>query len=345
VTKFQMAIQKKPQACPPIWFMRQAGRYHKHYQKIRAKHDFVEMCKNPELAAEVAMGPIDDFDFDVAILFSDLLFPLEALGMKLYYDPGPKFESALTEKDLEGLKSVPEALENLQFQKEAMHITRQKLPAEKSLVGFIGGPWTLFNYAVSKSDETRPPFYATNAIAAKNHLLFFEKFLEVITPLLAENIFLQLEGGADVVMIFDPAAGQLSPSLFAHYVAPTIGRLAKEFAGQVAYYSKETQAAHVVPALSDLHDLAGLGVDHRWSLADLLKTPHSGFTQGNFDQALLFAEPSELKKRIHEYAVPMLNLDPKDRAGWVCGLGHGVLPQTPEENVRTFIKTIRQLFK
>ena len=93
--KFQNALKRIPQAVPPVWMMRQAGRYHKHYQALKEKHDFMTLCKEPELAAQVAMGPIEDFDFDVSILFSDLLFPLEALGMHLEYAPGPKFSKNL----------------------------------------------------------------------------------------------------------------------------------------------------------------------------------------------------------------------------------------------------------
>src|SRR3954468_10410639 len=98
--KFQNSLKRVPQATPPIWFMRQAGRYHQHYQALRAKHSFMELCKVPELAAEVAMGPIQDFDFDVAILFSDLLFPLEAMGMGLHYDPVPRLEWQLDESNI-----------------------------------------------------------------------------------------------------------------------------------------------------------------------------------------------------------------------------------------------------
>ena len=101
--KFRNAIKNIPQKVPPIWFMRQAGRYHSHYQNLRKKHSFVQLCKTPELAAEVAMGPINDFDYDVAILFSDILFPLESLGLKLDYAPGPVFNRFLNENDV----SVP----------------------------------------------------------------------------------------------------------------------------------------------------------------------------------------------------------------------------------------------
>ena len=93
--RFRKALQGEPQKIPPIWFMRQAGRYHRHYQSLRKVHSFKELCKNPKLAAQVALGPIEDFDFDVAILFSDILFPLEALGMGLEYNPGPRLSFRL----------------------------------------------------------------------------------------------------------------------------------------------------------------------------------------------------------------------------------------------------------
>ena len=106
--KFRNAVNNIPQKVPPIWFMRQAGRYHSHYQNLRKKHNFVQLCKTPELAAEVAMGPINDFDYDVAILFSDILFPLESLGLELDYAPGPVFNRFLNENDLSemGLKAI-----------------------------------------------------------------------------------------------------------------------------------------------------------------------------------------------------------------------------------------------
>ena len=120
--KFQNALARKPQSCPPIWFMRQAGRYHKHYQSLRKKHSFEELCKKPELAAETALGPIEDFDFDVAILFSDILWPLQAMGMNLVFDPGPKFEDILTEQNFKKLLNKKD-LRFMEFQSEALQLT------------------------------------------------------------------------------------------------------------------------------------------------------------------------------------------------------------------------------
>src|SRR5437870_11663316 len=145
--RFQNALARRAQPTPPIWLMRQAGRYHRLYQALRAKHSFMELCKQPELAAEVALGPVLDFDFDAAILFSDLLFPLEALGFGLEYSAaGPQLEWNLDRAKLSALKSVEEAWPNLLFQGEALRLTRNALPDDKSLIGFVGGPWTFCGY-------------------------------------------------------------------------------------------------------------------------------------------------------------------------------------------------------
>lgn len=152
--KFKKALAREPQAVPPIWFMRQAGRYHSHYQALRSKHSFDEMCKSPKLAAEVARGPVADFDFDVAILFSDILFPLEAMGMGLSYEPAPTLEWHVDEKTISRLKRADEAIGALAFQKRSFD-RNQKGDAgwKKRVIGFIGGPWTLFTYAVEGSHK------------------------------------------------------------------------------------------------------------------------------------------------------------------------------------------------
>ena len=152
---FHNAINQVPQKVPPIWFMRQAGRYHSHYQGLRKTYSFVELCKNPELAAEVALGPINDFDYDVAILFSDILFPLESLGLKLDYKPGPIFDGYLTHRDIKTLKPAQDLLPDLNFQAEALTLTRNSLSNDKSLVGFVGGPWTLLSYGVGIKNEPK----------------------------------------------------------------------------------------------------------------------------------------------------------------------------------------------
>ncbi len=334
--RFKNALQRKAQAVPPIWFMRQAGRYHDHYQKLRAKHSFMDLCKVPELAAEVAFGPVDDFDFDVSILFSDLLFPLEALGMGLKYDPAPELEFRLNQETFSRLVSVDEALPKLQFQKEAMIATRARLPKDKSLIGFVGGPWTLFTYACEGGHKG-------HLQDAKNSLSLYQNFCELLVPLLKKNIQLQFDGGAEIVMIFDTAAGEVSPLIYKEFILPHLKTLSEVFPNRLGYYSKGTTMDHVDVHLSELN-WAGVGVDHRFSIPNLLRTQKNGFLQGNFDQALLFCDDDQFKKLLAQYLESFKRLSEDERKGWVCGLGHGVLTKTPTNNVRVFIDTVRREF-
>lgn len=336
--RFANALNLVPQKIPPIWFMRQAGRYHSHYRKLKETYSFMDLCKQPELAAEVALGPVQEFGFDVSILFSDLLFPLEALGMDLTYDPGPKLSFSLTsEKDLLKLKTPEEAIEGLKFQKEAVIRTREVLPKDVSLIGFVGGPFTLMTYASIGKHDGNLSFIKTN----QN---FVDQFYSILVPLLKQNIELQLQGGAEVVMIFDTAAGMLDPYNFQRYVARPISELAKLYPKQIGYYAKNSTEEHV-RQIQVIPGLAGFGVDHRFSIKQTLKDFGGyGFIQGNFDQELLFADPSVLKQKIKEYLLPIKDLSPDERKGWVAGLGHGVLQFTPETSVHMLIEETRKVF-
>lgn len=333
---FKNALNRTPQKTPPIWFMRQAGRYHQHYQALRAKHSFMELCKNPELAAQVALGPVEEFDFDVSILFSDILFPLEALGMGLdYTDHGPQLGFRLNHETIKKLGDVDQAIDFMGFQKQAVIETRKVLPKNKSLIGFVGGLWTLFVYAMEGS-------HAGSLIASKAQINLFPQFLEKMYPLIKANIALQLAGGVEVVMIFDTAAGEVSPMFFQEWIQPVLTNLAKEFPGKIGYYSKGTQPVFFNKAFTEL-PWAGQGFDHRCFIPDCFKVQNKGFVQGNFDQSLLFMEESQFKKNLLTFLAPMKDMSLEQRAGWVCGLGHGVLPKTPERNVKLFVETVREV--
>lgn len=338
--RFQAALKAENQNTPPIWMMRQAGRYHSHYQALRKQHEFIELCKNPLLACQVAMGPVEEFDFDLAILFSDLLFPLEALGMGLSYDPGPKMGFHLTHETLEKLGSVEEAVPHLEFQKEAMRLTRSSLPSTKSLIGFVGGPWTLFTYAVEGAHKG-------GLEISKSAIQLYDKFLDSkLMPLLRKNIQLQFEGGAEVVMVLDTSSGALGPIEFSDWVVPRVEWLAAEFPGRLGYYAKGVTPKHFEADVFSDGRLAGIGFDHRIDLSEMLERRRGivGFTQGNFDQSLMFLPEPEFSLRLTKYFSQVQALDQKARAGWVCGLGHGILPKTPEQNVKSFVRIAREMF-
>ena len=212
----------------------------------------------------------------------------------------------LNEESISRLKTWQDALPELQFQKEAMILTRQRIPANKSVIGFVGGLWTLFVYAVEGS-------HAGSLTVSKKSSELYQNFCKLMLPLIRENIRLQFEGGADVVMIFDTAAGELSPAMYQRWVAPW----------------------------------AGMGFDHRWDLPSILngKTLSApGFVQGNFDQSLLFLSATDFEKEFRNYLKSYQELSPEQRSSWICGLGHGVLPKTPEENVRRFVQIVREVF-
>jgi uroporphyrinogen decarboxylase len=334
--RFLQAVRGEAIAVPPIWMMRQAGRYHRPYQALRAKHSFEALCRKPELSAEVAMGPIDDFDFDAAILFSDLLFPLEALGFGLsYVDGPPKLDGALDQRRIERFRSTEDALSRLAFQGEAMRATRARLPRDKALIGFVGGPWTLFVYAVEGT-------HAGRLARAKASPDLYRAFADRIVPLLVDNIRLQLDGGADVVMVFDTAAGELAPAVFADQTAGDLDQLAAAFPGRLGYYAKGANLEHFAALRGEW---AGIGVDWRWPLALTLASPRpSRFLQGNFDPEALRASTPEFEGALDRFLADVRPLSPADRRGWICGLGHGVLPGTPEAHVRRFVTAVRETF-
>lgn len=325
---------------PPIWLMRQAGRYQASYRRLRKRHSFETLCREPELSARVAADAVAQFDFDAAILFSDLLFPLEAMGFGLHYDDGPPaLDRRLTPAGLTRLRPAADAIARLAFQSEAMAATRMSIPANRGLIGFIGGPWTLFVYAVEGG-------HAGALTRAKAQPELYRRFAARMRPVLSAMIRQQLAAGADLVMIFDTAAGELAPSEFARLTAGDLATLARVAPERVGYYAKGTQRAHFTAA-PDLAAApwAGAGIDWRWDLSETLAArPTAGFVQGNFDPALLHRPARDLGRAIDRFLDPVARRGRAHRRGWLCGLGHGVLPATPEANVRLFVDTVRARF-
>ena len=326
---FYNALNKIPQSTPPIWFMRQAGRYHSHYQQLKLKYSFEELCKNAELAAEVACGPVEEFDFDVAILFSDILFVLEGLGLQLTFNPGPILKEELNLKNYKKFNDIDRAIEHMTFQIDAIKFTRQKLAKDKSLIGFVGGLWTILRFATGQNKEK------------KNFQNFYIDFMETtLLEVIKKNIKLQLDAGAEVVMMFDSGISSLDNDFFRDKYQLLLKNISNSFPYKVGYYVRGKNYSEI----SNLLDLpfAGIGVDSGIELKHIFLNSRYGFVQGNFNENHLLLDSKELENKLHIFSENIRNIG--NLNGWVCGLGHGINKDTPERNVHLFIETIRKKF-
>ena len=321
---FENALTRADQSCPPIWMMRQAGRYQSSYMAMKEEWTFEQMCKLPRLAAQVAMLPIDEFDFDVAILFSDILYHIEGLGLPLKFDPGPKFEWHLTEENWKDHRDVGKAMKHIDFQQKAIIATRQSLSRKKSLVGFVGGPWTLLNYALGENKDKVSDDFKIKYLS------------EVIIPLLQSSIRHQKEAGADAVMIFDSGLANIHKKFFDEKYLPML-KLISEIEN-TAYYARTLPYNSLNKVINI--GFAGIGVDSTVDLNKTLKKVKHGFVQGNFDETLLLQDSDTILR----YEIKKWLDTIKDPTGWVCGLGHGILKNTPPKNVQLFIDTVRTYY-
>ncbi len=339
---FENRIQENGKTRVPVWFMRQAGRYHDHYQNLKKTHDFMTLCKEPKLACEVTKGPIEEFDFDAAILFSDLLFPLEQLEMDLVYAPGPKLGKKIeTLADITTLK-VQDPVNFYKFQQEACRLLKSTLPESKTLLGFVGAPFTLYAYAVEGS-------HAGSLVSSKKGLYDgrFEAFTEMMLPNVLHEMKEQAAGGADAVCIFDTAVGELTLKDFTRFALPKIKYLTSEFKKSypntpIIYYSRNTHMNYLRAIQDDNIDV--LGVDWRHNLAEVLNEfSNDYYIQGNFDPCWLHLEWSQVENHLKEFHQELVDAK-VDFSKWICGLGHGVLQHTPQENVKNAVDFIHKNF-
>ena len=348
---FNSALQLKNDQRAPVWLMRQAGRYHSHYQNLKKTHSFMDLCKVPELACETTLGPMRDFDFDAAILFSDLLFPLEVMGMGLDYVPGPKLQWYLKSKeDLKRLKSGKNLAVQLQFQPDAIRLIRQamnrELRPDRGLIGFVGGPLTLFYYATEGSHRTADSQTLTDAKKGLNDGRY-EGFVEILVPILAQNMAMQSRTGElDVLAVMDTCAGELTPGEFETYAKPALRLLFsmyREWGGvtPILYYTKGTGVDHW-ETMMDL-DIRGIGVDWNTRMDDVLRQFGGRMAvQGNFDPSHLLLPTDAFEQKLAAFWDQIKSVPADLLRGWICGLGHGVLQHTPEAHVRRFVERAKE---
>ncbi len=334
------ALHCEPVPRRPLWIMRQAGRYLPEYRELKAKHGFLGLAGNPELAAEVTLQPFNRFALDAAIIFADIMSPIASLGIDVRFVPGPVIDEPIRSRsDVDALPSpdpaavAPEVV-------EALSIVRRRLDPEVATIGFAGAPLTLSAYLVQghgKTDFPRPRAFAAADPEG------FSRLLGRLARLVASFLRRQIEvGGAQAVQVFESWAGMLSAADWRRLVHPHLRELLEEVgrsgAPRILFLNHAGPTLDAALEASDAGELPfeALAVDWRHDLAALRRRlgPDTAL-QGNLDPAVLLSDPQTVRAKTEDLLarVPAL--------GHVVNLGHGIQPDTPHENVKALIETVR----
>jgi uroporphyrinogen decarboxylase len=313
-----------------MWVMRQAGRYLPEYRAVREKVDFLTLCRTPELAAKVTLQPIDRFGFDAAILFSDIMMPLESMGVELQFNPGPVVQQPIRDAAAVARLHVPEAQAVAPFVNETVRLLRRELKVP--LIGFAGAPLTLAAYLVegrgSKDFSKLRAFLYAQPDAAL-------ALMDVLAECMLRYLRAQVEAGAQAVQLFDSWAGLLSLKDFRRFALPAVQKIMRGLAplGVPRIYFAQDAAA-LMPALAEV-EAEALGMDWRTSLSHARKVLADKFVlQGNLDPAALFAPVAEVKRAAKEVLT-------EGGKRHVFNLGHGILPETPIASVEALVEVVK----
>jgi uroporphyrinogen decarboxylase len=332
---FLAAARRQPVPHTPIWIMRQAGRYLPEYRELRAKTDFVTMTRTPELAAEVTMQPLRRFELDAAILFSDIMTPLQGMGVGLEFSPGPVVAQPIrSDAQIDALPPL-EPLRDVPFVMETIKIVRTNVPRGAPLIGFAGGPFTLFCYLVcgkpSKEFGAARSFLYSQPESA-------ERLLDKLADAMGAYLRAQAEAGAQALMIFESWAGLLGPREFRRFalrgVIRTLAGL-RNVGVPVIYYPNN--GGTVLDLVGQL-DVEVVGIDWRTPLswARRVLGPTKA-VQGNLDPAALFASPEELKRH-----VDTVLLEAGAAPGHIFNLGHGIWQETNPDAVARLVDYVHE---
>ncbi|MBV8341304.1 MAG: uroporphyrinogen decarboxylase [Gammaproteobacteria bacterium] len=332
---FLAACHRQRAAHRPIWIMRQAGRYLSEYRALRAKVDFEALTRTPELAAEVTLQPLRRFPLDAAILFSDIMTPLQGMGVGLSFEPAPVVREPI--RTLAQIESLPALVpaRDVPFVLESIRLVRAGLPAHVPLIGFAGAPFTLMCYLVcgkpSKEFGAARAFLYANAESA-------QQLLTRLADAMAEYLAAQAAAGAQALMLFESWAGLLAPQEFTEFALPAVRRTMaalRRSGVPLIYYVN--QGATLLPAVAGL-DVDVVGVDWRSPLSQVRSILGAGkAVQGNLDPAALFAAPEELRRhidRVLEEAGPA--------PGHIFNLGHGIWPDTDPDAVARLVDYVHE---
>ena len=325
---------------PPVWLMRQAGRYMSEYRALKEKYTFLELCRTPELALEVTMQPINFLDPDAAIIFSDILIPLESLGFEIDFNPGPKVANPIRdESDVNNIpnntKTVLHTSNSLKLvRKELEKLAKEKGTQRKALLGFSGAPWTLACYVI---DQQNYKGFLGTKIFASRYRKAMHKFLERIALTTADYLLSQIEAGADAVQIFDSWGGILNEEQYKEFSAPYINIIIEKLRVKNTPIILYTNGGdHLLKQIKELKADC-VSIDWRTSLSKAEEIFGNDICiQGNLDSTSLFKDKEELKQEINKM---LSGLTRKTR--YIANLGHGILPRTPPENVATFVNLVK----
>lgn len=328
------ALRGEPVDRPPVWMMRQAGRYLPEYMELRAKYDFFTRVRTPELACTITMQPIDRIAPDAAIIFSDILVIPQAMGMEVLMleGKGPVLPKTIaTAADVQALETT-EAADRLQYVYDALSLTRRALNGRATLIGFAGAPWTLLCYMVegkgSKAfDKARQFCYMQPEVA--------HAMLDKITEVSIEYLKRQVQAGAEVVQIFDSWSGLLSPAQFDVLVLPYLQRMVSALQSEVPVILFAKGSWYALEALSHT-GASALGLD--WCTTPQWARSQVGervSLQGNFDPAQLLAPTAQIEKAVHKM------IDDFGTQRYIANLGHGILPNVPVAHAKAFVDAVK----
>jgi len=335
-SRFLKACRREAVDATPVWFMRQAGRYMAEYRAIREKHTLLEIVKQPELAAEVTLQPVRAFNVDAAILFADILLPLQPMGVDFEFikGEGPAIHNPVrTQADVDALRPLhPE--ETLAHVMDAIRLLRTEL-VNTPLIGFSGAPFTVASYMIEGGPSRD---YKTTKLMMYSTPELWHAFMDKLSTALAEYLTAQIHAGAQAVQLFDSWVGALSPADFEAFVLPYSKRvLDAAHATGVPVINFGTGTATLLPLMRQ----AGgdvIGLDWRVPLDSGWQTiGHDRAVQGNLDPVALFAPIPEMKKRIHDVLRRA-----EGRPGHIFNVGHGILQHTPEDNVKAAVEIIHE---
>ncbi len=319
----------------PVWFMRQAGRYLPQYQAVRGKVSFLELCKSPELCTEVTLQPIEIFGFDAAILFSDILIPMEAMGLVLEFHEGrgPVFPEPVRSRAAVDRLRVPDPEESMPFVLETIRLLRRELSVP--LIGFSGAPFTLATYLIEGGSSK--VFLETKKMMFQAPELY-HALLEKITACTSAYLQAQARAGAQALQLFDSWAGVLAPQDYARFALPYVRSIIRDLRAMtdvpIIYFANNgsTLLPHTTTAGADV-----LGLDWRININDAIRQVGDHAVQGNLDPIALFLPRQELEERIRG-----LLEDARPARGHIFNLGHGIVPQTPPEQARIAVEAVHR---